>query len=163
MFLNVQVHSSAAPEEQKKILHRSLETRIIHPRLLYETPEQTRKWMNVHHKHSPIAKSSDALELYKNTGRALAQFHKNASFQVISLGCGTGAKDRLILEQLQNRAHSIHYFPCDISLSLVLEAQSKSSDLSHLMDCTPIVCDLKKTKDLADFLKPIRFPEVSRA
>jgi uncharacterized SAM-dependent methyltransferase len=162
MLLPVQIHSSAHPSEHRKILHRSLETRSIHPRLLYESAEQVRKWFVVHHKYAPIGRNAAALDIYKKAAVHITQIRDKASFQIISLGCGDGRKDMLFLEELQTARHSMHYIPCDISLNLVLEAQANPASLSRLFECSPIVCDVKHNTDLAEFLKPIRFPDICR-
>ena len=174
VFFPIQIHPSASPACRRALLHESLRTRIVHPRLHYESAEQTRKWLVLHRKYSPATNAADAGFIYNRAFTEIAAPFKPARWmataweacvqgkiplgrgvQVISLGCGGGNKDVLLLRQFQKLGVSSHYIPCDISLGLVLEAAALAKKQTGVVQTTPILCDLTNAADLSVFLKTL--------
>ncbi len=151
------IHSSSRNER----LIASLQSRSIHPSLHYETAEQARKWLEIHRKHSPAIRP-DTIQIYRDATSHVASLCATSSVQVISLGCGGGNKDMLLLQSLIGRECRPHYFPCDISGGLVQEASVGARALSSNLPCTPVVCDLEHSARLASFLLPLKSPETTR-
>ncbi len=167
MFFPVQIHPSASPVRQRALLHESLRTRVIHPRLHYESAEQTRKWLVLHRKYSPATNAADTGFIYNRAFTEIAAQFKPArgqrkislgkGVQVISLGCGGGNKDVLLLRQFQKQGVAAHYIPCDISLGLVLEAAALAKKDAGAAQITPVLCDLTNAMDLSVLLNSKNF------
>ena len=147
------IHIISQPGKQRELLHASLKARVINPGLHYGSDEQARKWLSLHKKYSPVATTADTLKIYKKAFAHAASYITGPYVQVISLGCGGGNKDAILVQQLQVRKKTAHYVPCDISNALVQEAAMRASRLAQPPRCTPVVCNLDDTADLAVWLK----------
>ncbi len=147
------IHIISQPGKQRELLHASLKARVINPGLHYGSDEQARKWLSLHKKYSPVVTTADTLKIYKKAFAHAASYLTGSYAQVISLGCGGGNKDAILVQQLQVRKKTVHYVPCDISNALVQEAAMRTSRLAQPPRCTPVVCNLDDTADLAVWLK----------
>src|SRR4051812_26754248 len=104
-------HSSVDSGYRSKILSHSLRTHQIHPRFLYESPESSLRWLQVHKKYSPV-QNQKTFSIYQKAYDELAAKLNNKHVQVVSLGCGGGNKDRPLLATLFQHGYSVHYIPC---------------------------------------------------
>jgi len=144
--------------------------------LHYESAEQTQKWLVLHRKYSPATNAADARFIYNRAFTEIAAQFKPARWmatpkeacvqgkipmgrrvQVISLGCGGGNKDVLLLRQFQKQSVAVHYIPCDISLGLVLEAAALAKKNAGATRITPVLCDLTSAMDLSALLNSKNF------
>ena len=163
MFIPIQIHSSALPVNRYAALHRSLKTRAIHPRLHYQTAEQSHKWLLVHRKFSPAVARVKTFQIYKKAAVRLIKNWDLSSAHIVSLGCGDGNKDILFLQSFYQHKHSIQYVPCDINTELVLQATIRAARIVPFSKCMPTVCDLEHTKDFNAYLNsklPVSIPRI---
>lgn len=109
--------------------------------------------MAVHRAHSPAVRRPQTQSIYRQAFLAIAKSIGTLPVQVISLGCGGGNKDRMLMEELQRYCLGAHYLPCDISADLVREASLQAKRLPGVQQCSSIVCDLEKSPLLARYLR----------
>ncbi len=150
------------PTDRVRLLRAAFRRKILAPRLLYETPAQSRKWLAVHRRWSPAA-AARGRRLYRAAFRGIARAAPRA-VRVISLGCGSGAKDRDLLEALRHRGVHAAYCPCDVSPSLVGKAAA-ACRRAALGGCRPLVADLAAPLAPAAFarrLNRLPFPRTPR-
>ena len=155
-FENIYLHASQFPEQiyhdylagfkQKKIAHK------FH----YDTVEQSQQWLNIHKTFSPFHKSEDYLNYYLHCFEAsLRLLNKtNQQIELISLGCGGGEKDVLMLSCLFKTGKTISYYPIDVSLSLCMISTLKARALASDLSIKPVVCDLLFAKQLLNTIVP---------
>ncbi len=151
----VRIHASQFPESVRRDLVVSLRTRQVNPKFHYDSVKQAQRWLAVHEAHSPWRRVADCRRIYER-GFAAAALVATNRVQVIGLGCGDGQKDARLLARLQARGKTVRYTPCDVSPALVLKARRAALRYLPADDCTPLVCDLAKARDLADALFPAR-------
>jgi len=144
--------------EAQALLHTSFQTRCIHPRLHYDTLAQARRWKLVNEAHSPAVRRQDTQGLYDKAFRSFAERSSNAPMTILSLGCGSGAKDARLLQALAPR--SIHYLPCDVSASLAIDAMTAAQAFSHVRRITPLVCDLNEPAPIQEAMDSISSPRL---
>ncbi len=90
--------------------------------------------------------------MYQRAFAQLADAWTAPAAQVVSLGCGGGNKDRLLLRRFQKRGRKLHYLPCDISPALAGGAASAFRRFGGRAPCHPVVCDLAEALPLAALL-----------
>jgi uncharacterized SAM-dependent methyltransferase len=144
--------------EREKFLKILLETGQAHPRSLYETPAQSTKWSELHHKYSPLIHDPETISFYQESFQSVLNPITAERVQVVSIGCGTGSKDVHLLNQLHQRVRSLRYVPSDVSESLVVQASSQMK--THQGECLPVVGDFEAS-DFADKL-PAPLPDEQR-
>jgi L-histidine N-alpha-methyltransferase len=151
MIHPISIHSSVNDDHRLELLWNSLETCQIHPRLLYESPEQSRKWLEIHKKYSPV-QNRETFQIYLDAYEdAISQLQQNV-VQIVSLGCGGGNKDAALVTMLIKHGFKIEYIPCDVSQHLVEEASSVVQKLSEEVDVYPLVCDLDAAEGIKNFV-----------
>lgn len=142
-IVQVQIHSSQFPDRIREDLQTSLRERSIQHKFHYDSVKQANRWLRVHRKYSAWNIDSECAALHEEAFEAAADLCAgNASIHVISLGCGSGEKDFRLLKRLRQRGCSVRYFPCDVSLSLVLLSYRKASEILTPDACRPFVFDL---------------------
>jgi uncharacterized SAM-dependent methyltransferase len=110
---------------------------------LYESSAQSERWLAVHRAFSPFINDSSCRALYDWIAARAADRITESNVHVVGLGCGSGAKDSMLLEKLNKPV----YLPVDISQKLVLEAAVNSSASSN----RPLVLDLARAQDVGRF------------
>ena len=119
---------------------------------LYHSPAQARRWLAYHQAWSPSRTQPELLAIYQAAFQALAAQAppREGAVQVVSLGCGGGQKDALLLETLsQGEADrspgltGVQYIPLDISPELVREAAGQARERLPGLRLFPITADLE--------------------
>ncbi len=72
---------------------------------------------------------------------------------VVSIGCGNGTKD-IKLFQILHGLH-IHYMPCDMSSSLVMDCLTASQKFANVRKVTPIIANFSEAGPLRELLDSI--------
>jgi SAM-dependent methyltransferase len=147
------------PPARARALRASLRRGEIAPRLHYETAAQARKWLAVHRRWSPAA-AARGRRFY---AAALARVARGCrgETRVVSLGCGGGAKDLLLLRALRARGCRAEYVPCDVAAPLVARAAAACRRAAPL-GCRPVVADLGRARQLACRLAALPRPRMPR-
>jgi len=149
---NVVIHPSQFPDQVQRELAESLRRRKLNHKFLYDSHKQTEKWLALHEKHSPARTDLNCLEIYDSAYRAAADCVSGGKLRLIGLGCGGGQKDARLLELLGEKARSLEYTPCDVSVPMVLVAQETAKVKVPGLNCHPSVFDLATIDDLPELL-----------
>ena len=131
---------------RQRLLREALRCGGVAPRLLYETPAQALKWLAVHRRWSP-AIAARGRRFYRAALEEIARAFPGAT-RVVSLGCGNGAKDLLLLRALRRLEGRVEYVPCDAGAELVARAASLCRKEAE-GGCRPMVADLARVRILA--------------
>jgi len=117
---------------------------------------QTQKWLRLHEQCSPARTDTGVRRVY---GRA---FTETIAFlegpdglpadevEVVGLGCGSGAKDCALVEQLVRAGRKVFYTAVDVSLAMVLTARETALKILPEENCRAVVCDLATEPGLAE-------------
>lgn len=153
-IIPVAVHSSLLPDRQAGMTVATLRQRQVDPKLHYVSHKQARHWLAVHQKHSPARTDDQVQAAYRDCFESVCEKRHPHQIEVVSLGCGSGHKDEILIRELLGRGIDIHYIPADISLPLVLSTQQRM--LRHLPPekIRPLLCDLTAIGDDAFALLP---------
>lgn len=120
----------------------------------YASDRQSELWLDVHRAHSPAVNDSGVIDIYRRLFNKIAAQQNSAPVHVIGLGCGGGAKDRLLLETLKKAGSRIRFTPIDVSPALALLSASVSREWCD-EPLHPIVADLRQFPKLPKALDPI--------
>lgn len=158
MFLQVSIHDSVRPAVRTAALIEALQRRVVPAAFHYETPRQARRWLALHEAFSPARKENAAAALYQKAGEALMPRLQGREVLLVGLGCGSGGKDKTLLQAARACGLKMHYAPVDISLPLVLTAaQAVESELYRSGGCLfPLVCDLTAVENGMAWLRTLR-------
>lgn len=143
----VAIHSSQHPERVRCDLLDSLRGRRIDHKFLYDSLKQTQKWLALHAAHAPRYQDPDRPGVYQRSFAATAARLRADKVHVLSLGCGGGQKDALLLEALRAAGKAVRYTPTDVSVPLVLLASDAARKIRQVDLGLPLVCDLASTDD----------------
>lgn len=110
-------HSSAFPQRWQVELLAALRAGVIPPKFLYDTPKQVAAWLALHEAVSPARRDPDVADLYAQSAAAASQVS-----QVVSIGCGGGQKDAVVLQHLIGRGGRPAYAAVDVGAAMVLTA-----------------------------------------
>ena len=164
--VSVLVHPSRFPTAVETALVASLDARRMDHQFHYDSPKQARRWLRIHKAFSPARRDDSTREAYRwaavAAGEALAGAER---VDVLSLGCGGGQKDRLILEALlrANPAPETVYFPTDVSVGLALEARAAAMQSGlEAARCRPWTLDLGAVEDWSTAFGEIATPGARR-
>jgi uncharacterized SAM-dependent methyltransferase len=105
-------------------LRDSLRSKCVDIALLYESPTQSALWKKLHEQFSPIH-SEKGFEIYETFFSSVVSSYLSDSreLRILSLGCGSGAKDALLFKKLPTALlPGISYFPLDVSPALAQNA-----------------------------------------
>lgn len=144
-MIHVAIHPSQFPEQVRADLLRSLRSRKIQHKFLYDSYKQAQKWLSVHEAHSPARKDPRVLAVYDEAFAWVAARFARRSVHVVGLGCGGGQKDAALLERLKSAGSATTYSPVDVSVPLVITAGLRAKPFANI--ATGLVCDLEKVDD----------------
>ena len=149
--LQLTIHPSQFPDEEAAALAASLADGRVDPRLHYQTPLQSQRWLKVFERWSPFMNREDCRAIYRKSSRQVAA-ESTGDVAVIALGCGDGSKDLELLNGLRDGGARIHFVPLDVSASLSTRAALSARDLVASDRIHPIVADLARARDLGTWL-----------
>ncbi len=112
------------------------------PALHYQTRAQAALWQEVFQRHAPLAQRR-VLRLYRSLAQAIAQRYQGTVLRVVSLGVGTGTKERWVLQELHRNDNELEWVPVDASLPLLLEA-TVPRRLPPLQRLFPLLADFRE-------------------
>jgi L-histidine Nalpha-methyltransferase len=144
----VLVDRSQFPDNVRKELLDSLSKRSLNHKFHYESYKQATKWLSLHEAYSPSRTDSSCARMYEDAFRALAAMDLAEHVEVVSLGCGGGQKEIQLLKALQKEVQTVSCVMSDVSLPLVLAAQSDALQIIPTEHCRAIVCDLATAQNL---------------
>jgi len=161
-FEKVYVHPSQFSERVYQDYLSSFSLKEINHKFHYDSFKQSQKWLKIHEEFSPARQDDNCIDAYakcfQKTAEILDAFSVAAtqehplSLNLISLGCGGGEKDHLLVSHIFNTQRALTYYPVDVSLSLaIISAQKVRSAFSNL-SIQPIVCDLLQSNDLISLI-----------
>jgi len=148
MVVSVNVHSSQFPEILRRELLQSFRDRRINHKFHYESRGQAQRWLAVHAAHSPSRHDDATRVAYDETFAAAARYVETPAAHIIGLGCGGGAKDLMLIEQIRRRGRMLVYSACDASLPLVLTARQKALEVLDSRHVHDLVADFLTASDL---------------
>ncbi len=146
----VVLHESASPGALLAGARAALRRHEIPHALHYESDGQAALWQAVHRAHSPWIRDDRCRRFYRSTLEAVSGRIKGG-MGVLSLGCGTGEKDALLLEALSRNRTRVRYRPHDVSRALVMEACTRCQPLV-LEVLPPVVAALPLDSSLRQML-----------
>ena len=123
------LHESASPAALLAAARAALRRREIPHALHYESDHQAALWQAVHRAHSPWIRDEACRQFYRSTLETVAR-RFTSEMGVLSLGCGTGEKDALLLDALLRVGARPRYRAHDVSRSLVMEASERCRSLA---------------------------------
>lgn len=127
--------------------------RRIAPKFLYESFRQSQKWLALFDAYSPYQRDPACRKIYDNLSAAVPDFlPPGRPAHLVSLGCGSGEKEALLLRILSRQGRPVIYSPCDVSLALVLTARAVAQDRAPLCACHPWIVDIASSPDLSRLL-----------
>jgi uncharacterized SAM-dependent methyltransferase len=152
MPVTLTVHDSQYPQRLAEQLRQGLQARCIPGKFLYDSPAQAQRWLAYHQAYSPSRTEPALLALYQQAGQAALSALGAAPVHYVSLGCGGGSKDVLLLTQAVPQRTSVLFTPMDTSVALVVETLLRvQAALPHL-PTAPLVVDLASAPDVATWL-----------
>ncbi len=154
MPITLTIHDSQYPARVADQLRQGLRRRHLPAKFLYDSPAQAQRWLAYHQAYSPSRTEVDLLGLYQDAYAAALARLPNASLHYVSLGCGGGQKDALLLQRAQPQLQQLHYTPTDISAALVVETMRHIQASFPALACSPYVLDLEAEPDLDAMLTP---------
>jgi uncharacterized SAM-dependent methyltransferase len=152
--INVAVHASQFPDSVKETLLECLWSRRIAPKFHYQSYKQAQLWKAVNRAFAPIWLDRDCVLMYRRSVTEVVGYLPERRVNLVGLGCGDGQKEGWLLHLLAAQGKEVSYFPCDVSLPLLLTATSKAQAACPSMPCRPLLCDLAITDDLPEILNP---------
>ncbi len=136
----VVLHESASPTALLATARAALRRCEIPHALHYESDQQAALWQAVHRAHSPWIRDDVCRRFYQSALESVAGRIQGEPC-VLSLGCGTGEKDALLLEALNRNGTCARYRAHDVSRALALEAAARCQPLA-LEILPPVVAAL---------------------
>ncbi len=162
-LLTIAVHPSQFPDRIRHAILSSLRSRQINPKLHYGSTTQTLRWLALHETLSPARAEPGCSGMYEACFDFLVERFSTAHIHVVSLGCGGGWKEALLLEKLQKTGMDCSYTPVDVSTSMVIVARQAALGAAPQCRCHPIVADLAEADDLGPIigsLEPENTPQL---
>ncbi len=143
------IHPSQFPKPWRNEVLASFRCRAINHKLHYESLKQAQKWMALYQTFSPASFDIACRAMYRQALTSVAAKWGRRRTHVISMGCGSGDKDALLLQALRSHRSLVTYTPCDASMPLVVTAWSRvQKERDAFRTSQGIVCDLASAKDL---------------
>jgi uncharacterized SAM-dependent methyltransferase len=149
----VVVHANQFPTAVSAQVAAALRRGELPGKLHYSNWRQARAWLAVHHRYAPYFHARDGRVLYERAAAGAVARLPRQPTTVISLGCGAGQKDTLLLRQLTPRPTL--YVPVDAGLELLLEASNAAMASLEPHEIQPQLLDLAASEDWADALRPV--------
>ena len=150
MPVTLTFHDSQYPSQVAEQLRRGLRTRRLSSKFLYESPAQAQRWLLYHQAFSPSRTEDALLDLYQKVFQVALHAIPCEALHYISIGCGGGMKDSLLLKAAQPLYATLYFTPMDISASLVIETILR---LPFTLKTFPLVIDLEAEPDLQSILE----------
>lgn len=149
MLVPVWIHPSQFPESVRRELVRSLRDRKVNHKFHYDSIKQAQKWLAVHGAYSPVQQDANARAIYDRMFEAVGRIlSREKALDLIGLGCGSGQKEAILLRACASFRGVRRYFPCDVSVALVLMAREAALQECPGLECRPIAVDLAGAPDL---------------
>jgi uncharacterized SAM-dependent methyltransferase len=152
MPITLTFHDSQYPARLAEQLRQGLRQRRLPSKFLYESPAQAQRWLAYHQAYSPSRTEAALLALYQQSLQAALHFLQAEALHYLSLGCGGGQKDRLLLHQAASQCRTLHFTPTDVSAALVLETMLHIQGALPGLSSSPYVLDLDAQPDLTPLL-----------
>lgn len=152
MSVTLTVHDSQYPARIAAQLCEGLRRRHLSSKFLYDSPAQAQRWLAYHQAFSPSRTEPDLLALYHQAFFAALTMLQGSPLHYVSLGCGGGLKDTLLLQQTRAQGFRVGFTPTDVSTALVLETMLRVQQALPGLASAPLVVDLETAPDLAGFL-----------
>jgi hypothetical protein len=128
------LYVSDSKHDPKEAIRQAINNgRVCPTKYLYSTNEGCARWLEAcdFNRNHNFIYYRDSIELLRQEAQSIIETAKSASsktstdFDFISLGCGDGRKDKIILEAMcSNIAENqkVYYYPIDISDPMIVEA-----------------------------------------
>lgn len=152
MSVTLTVHESQYPARIAAQLCQGLRRRHLSSKFLYDSPAQAQRWLAYHQAFSPSRTEPDLLALYHKAFLAALTTLQGSPLHYVSLGCGGGLKDTLLLQQAHAHGFTVRFTPTDVSTALVLETMLRVQHALPGLASAPLVVDLETAPDLEGFL-----------
>jgi uncharacterized SAM-dependent methyltransferase len=154
MPITLTFDDSQYPARVAAQLRQGLRQRRLSSKFLYDSPAQAQRWLAYHQAYSPSRTDTALLTLYQQALQAALRILHTESLHYISLGCGGGQKDSVLLQQARSHCHRLHFTPTDVSAALILETMALVQEAFPDLTSTPYVLDLEAQPDLNALLRP---------
>ena len=153
MPLDLTFHESQYPQRLADLCRRALRARKLPGRLLYDSPAQAQRWLTYHQQYSPSRTEPELLTLYERAFEAaVSPALPERPLHYVSLGCGGGNKDALLVRSALNMGASLCISPMDTSPALVLETMLRLQEAFPGLASSPLVIDLEAEPDIGAWL-----------
>src|SRR5882724_9146293 len=106
-LVQLNIHSSAFPENVTRDLIESLRSRRINHKFHYDSVKQTQKWLALHHAYSPSRTDENCAAIYERSFEAVAARSGKSKLHLLGLGCGGGQKDAGLLKLLRKSGKAV--------------------------------------------------------
>lgn len=160
---SVEIHRSQFPDQLNADLLDSLRSRRINHKFHYDSHRQIQRWLALHEAHSPARNDPEAKLEYTGCFKEIAgRLDNENEIHVISLGCGGGRKDLLLLRELARPGRQLDYSPVDVTPAMTLVARETAAGAIPAEACHPFVCDLATADDLHEILSARVSPTARR-
>ncbi|MFH7028796.1 MAG: L-histidine N(alpha)-methyltransferase [Heteroscytonema crispum UTEX LB 1556] len=134
----------------------------INHKFHYDSFKQSQKWLKIHEEFSPARRDDNCIDAYAKCFQQTAEIldgisvaapqEHPSSLNLISLGCGGGEKDKLLVSHIFNTERALTYYPVDVSLSLAIISAQKVRAAFANLSVHPVVCDLLQSNDLISLI-----------
>ena len=151
----VAIHASQFPENVRRDLLNSLQSRRINHKFHYDSLKQAQRWLALHEALSPASSEPGCAAVYERAFETAHAGTDGCAAHVIALGCGGGEKDAHLLEALSGGANKLLYSPVDVSVAMVLAAREAALKVLGADNCFPVVCDLPGVADWEEILPSV--------
>lgn len=153
--VSVVIHPSQFPANVRRDLLQSLRSRRINHKFHYDSIKQTQKWLALHEAFSPSRTDADCAAVYDQSFAAAVSQISSSQIHLVGLGCGGGQKDTRLLKLLKEQGKEIAYTPSDVSVAMVLVAQSVATSIVAPEKCFPFVCDLASDENVSEIFSSV--------
>lgn len=145
-MIHFSLHWSRFPSAETDRLREGIRRRVLPASFLYDSPAQSGRYLAYHRAFSPSVIDGEVEAMYDAASRSATDRIRAERFLHVSLGCGSGQKDRRISSHTRGRAS---YMPVDTSSTLVAESVLANRDVAASID--PWVMDLDADVSANDF------------
>lgn len=157
--LQLAIHPGAFPAAELARVRAALDRRTVLQSLHYQGAVQAARWRALYEKWSPFARLPGYRRVFEESFKAITD-RTDGAVAIIGLGCGTGAKDALLLDHLPKSADRIDFVPIDVSVPLVCEAALAGGKRLSAQRVHPLIADLDTATNLDEWLAD-RLPDSS--
>ncbi|MGQ4807665.1 Histidine N-alpha-methyltransferase [Candidatus Entotheonellaceae bacterium PAL068K] len=162
MPVTLTFHDSQYPARVAEQWCHGLRTKQLSSKFLYDSAAQAQRWLTYHQAYAPSRTEPELLALYQRSFDAALQALSTAALHYISLGCGGGNKDSLLLQQAKSPCEALLFTPMDSSAALVIETMLRLRQTLGDLPSVPLVVDLEAQPDLVSWLEQHETPGTRR-